>query len=260
MFPQEDYTDKVVNALTEVAQNTDAFHGWSIWITVITFIAAIATIVTTYTLIIEIRRRRTSKNCQARIITDLIRHFFINNAISEAIRELLEAADSRKETFLLREGVLSRYCVLDSDIELNRLSASAQNYDNLHELQFLLRNYNITCHVAEKHFTQAEYSNKEKLADLDEIWERSKRLTERFIDFDKISNLKVSTKSITQYIRHHYTNIENDSCEETGCAIPERPANSVRACFDNAPFNLTDIFNEQVLKRKSYVKKNLKVL
>lgn len=253
ILPYEEYTENVVSSLQGVVENTDSFHGWSFWITCLTILSGVATIVTTYSLVLEINRRRTSKKCQAKIIKDLIRHFFVNNAISEVVNHLITQPGNSQIIF--REGIFRRFCVLDSDIELGKLSFSEKNYDELHELQLLLRNYNITCLIAEKHFTSPDYSEKERLTDLNDIWERSTKLTERFLNFAKISNLAVTREIVSDYIRHHYTNIEVSTLNENEYIIEcgKRAKGSMRAYYDSHPYNLTKMFNDVINRKYAYV-------
>lgn len=249
-FP-EGFLDTLPNAVNRIMENTDAFHGFTAGLTLLTALASLATIIGFWSVNREFRKMKITKNCQAKIIIDMVRHFFINNAISEAIRMQLDEG----EHAALKEGILEKYCVLESDIELANLNYTDKSYDKLHNLRYLLRNYNIVARLAEKHLTDPECPLAEKLADLDELWDRSARLTNSFIQFAKEAGLNVSEDIIRDYIVEYFTCDEraNIADPELLTRLPQRPADSSRRLYDSTPA-LTKIFNEQIATRVSYAK------
>ena len=66
-----------------------AFDGWynkrSSIVSYLTIIASIVTIIGIISIFGSMRRNVISRSCQRRIIIDLIRHFFVNMAIVEAV-------------------------------------------------------------------------------------------------------------------------------------------------------------------------------
>ena len=148
------------------------YEGWSsnrsILISWISILASLVTILGLGALLRDIINRRTSRSCQKMIIVDLIRHFIINLAIIEGVKARMEN-NLRPE-----EGTFSRFAVLDSDIELGRLSISASNYDAIHEVSLYMRNFNIMAAVTERHFNEASYikNNKDLEADLGNLKSR----------------------------------------------------------------------------------------
>ena len=204
----------------------------------------------------EISKRWTSRRCQKKIMLDLIRHFFTNNAISEVIRLKMS---SKGDEVTLKEGIMQRYCVLDSDIELGQLSYSSRNYEQLHSLRVKLRNYNISAMSAENHFTDPHYPKDKKLADLDDILTRSIRLTNGFISFAKKRHMRLDENVVRRYIRDYYMDEDRiPKWQKKGklnnsIKIPLRKPGTERAFYDDETYELMDIEDLLIRERYSYV-------
>ncbi len=255
-IPNKEFADSLFSAVNTVSRHTDNLQGFSGWVTWTSFIASIITIIGILLIGLEIYNRRTTKKCQERIILDLIRHFFTNNAISEAIRIKMSLASG---DITLKEGILQRYCVLDSDIDLGQLSYSAKNYEQLHSLRVKLRNYNITAINAEQHFTDSSYTKAQRIADLDDIMSRSIRLTNGFISFAKKRRMKLNEEVVKKYIRDYYQDEEripkwkSEGKIDYSIQIPLRQLGTPRAYYDNQPYELEDIEDILIRERYSYV-------
>ena len=55
------------------------------------------------------------------------------------------------------EGTLERFATLDDDMNLGKFSAQAKNYEKLHNLSLLVRNYNSVVCNADKHLHDKDY-------------------------------------------------------------------------------------------------------
>ncbi len=252
-IPTREFADSLFHAVKVVGYNTDSFGGISGWVTWMSFAASMVTIIGLIMVCFEIYTRGTNIRCQKKIILDMIRHLFTNNAISEVIR--LKNSET-EENVPLTEGIFQRYCVLDSDIELGQLSYSAKNYEMLHSLRLKLRNYNIAAQAAEKHWTDPNCPVKTKMADLDDILNRSKKITEGFIEFSTSRKLNICYSTASQYIRDYYEKRilewENENKINHNIEIPNREGN--RSYYDGGHFNLKDIEDVLIRERYSYVK------
>lgn len=80
------HVTELTGIVKEINQNTDSWHGMNILFTLISFIAALVTIMGLVMVVYAIVKNKCSNRCQQKIIEDLLRHFFINNAILETIR------------------------------------------------------------------------------------------------------------------------------------------------------------------------------
>lgn len=252
-YPSKEFADSLFNAVNTVSAHTDTLSGFPGWVTWFSFIASIITIIGLAMVGFEIYNRRTTKTCQKKIILDLIRHFLINNAISEVIRLKMEGKSTGS---VLREGIMKRFCVLDSDIELGNLSYSSKSYELLHSIRIKLRNYNIAALCAEKHFTNPNCPNSVRLSDLDDIWDRSAKLTEAFMEYAKKRNMGIDKDAIRTYIKEYYEpRIEKwkkDGKIDENLTIPIRDSET-RTYYDKEPFELKDIVDQLVRVRYSYV-------
>ena len=243
------FTDSLMRAVRIVGNNTDSFAGWSLLVTILAVFASLITIIGFLSIINEFKKHKTSRECQEKIILDLIRHFFINNAITEAIRYRISQA-----TYSHKEGILDRFCVLDSDIELKNLPYTAENYEMLHSLRVRLRNYNSVALIAERHFCDKTYKDSTKIEDLDEIWERSVKLTKDFIEYAKSVKLHIDEDVVRTYIADYYNRPnripEWKSKGLLDYSIQLLPrSGSYRPFYDEKPYFLSEIMDACILHR-----------
>ena len=252
-IPSKEFSDSLFTAVNVLNRHTDSLDGFSGWVTVFSFIASIITIVGLVMIGFEIGNRWTTKRCQKKVILDLVRHFFTNNAISEVIRLKMKGRGS-----VLKEGIMQRYCVLDSDIELGQLSYSSRSYEQLHSLRVKLRNYNISALCAEKHFADPDCPVEKRLGDLDDILARSVRLTEGFIEFAQSRRMRIDRDVVKKYILDYYNDKDRiPKWREEGklnpsVKIPPRESGTKRAYYDDT-YGLSEIENSLIRERYSYV-------
>lgn len=130
-----------------------AFDGWyntrSISVSFLSIIASIVSIVGFITIWWTIKGQKISRNCQKRIIVDLIRHFFVNAAIVDGVKYMMDKNNKYPE-----EGVFVRLATLDSDMNLERFEINSKNYEKIHNLSLSMRNYNLYVNMVEEHFRQ----------------------------------------------------------------------------------------------------------
>ena len=241
------------NAVNTVSAHTDTLSGFPGWVTAFSFGASIITILGLVMVGSEILKRRTFKACQKKIILDLIRHFLINNVISEVIRMKMTGQD---DSSLLRDGIMQRYCVLDSDIELGDLSYSSRSYEQLHSARLKLRNYNIAALCAEKHFTDPGCPISTRLYDLDDIMNRSIKLTDAFLEYATNRKMGIDIEVIRFYIKDYYIprikKWKEEGKIDENLVVPQRDSGN-RAYYDKEPFGLKDIVDDLIRERYSYV-------
>ena len=246
----------IKDILEQISRHTDVWDGWSTTpLTVLTMIASFVTILGLILIFYEYLKYRASKARQELIVKDLIRHLFINAAIMEIVRMKMVG---NWEKMHPTEGVFSRFCVLDTDLQLDKIRVKDENYTKLHSVSLTLRNYNIMSELAEKHFNDPHFDPKEKERDLDELWKRTKRVTEKLLELGVYTGLNISTTSVQQFIINYYEeekrnrgelpNEEQEELAKKELKIHPLPRHDDRALFDST-FKLSDIFNYCVKDR-----------
>ena len=247
----------ITDLLEQISQHTDAWNGWSTTpLTVLTMIASIVTILGLILIFYEYLKYRASKERQELIVKDLIRHLFINAAIMEVVRMKMAG---NWEKMHPTEGVFSRFCVLDTDLQLDKIRVKDDSYTRLHSVSLTLRNYNIMSQLAEKHFNDPNFDPKEKERDLDELWTRTKRITEKLLDLGKYTKLRINKESVKQFVIDYYEEEKRKREEDLSAKELEElvkkelkihplPRLGDRAFYDKV-FELSDIFDYCVKNR-----------
>ncbi|MCM1300536.1 MAG: hypothetical protein NC250_01495 [Alistipes senegalensis] len=228
------------------------------------FIASIVTIAGFYSIWSYCQKISISKQCQEKIIIDLIRHFFINCVIVEIIR-----ARVTKEKFAVRptDGVFSRFAVLDTDMRLERFSVDSQNFETIHKINMLFRNYNIVAGVAEKHFADPTISDHLKIQVLNELFFRAVKATNLLFKLSRCLKLGVDEKMMAELLKGKSE--KSETAEKKAdfvelatnglwpAGIDENdilPRNAFRtrsyshSYYDDEPLALTTVFNESMLQ------------
>lgn len=241
----EETISQLLQKVNEISENTNAWGGW--WttpLTVLTIIASIATICGLFMIFKEMRIQKTSQERQELIVKDLVRHVLVNAAIMEVIRMKMVGKWGKVHPI---EGVFSRFCVLDTDLQLSQIKVKDEQYTKLHSLSLFLRNYNIMSLLAEKHFNDPHFDPKEKELELDELWRRTVRITEEFLELGKVAKLKIDINYIRKFIIDHY----NEKKAKRQKPLPDielLPRTGDRAYYDRK-LNLSDIFDFCILDR-----------
>lgn len=162
-------------------------------------LSSIVTIAGAVVIFIYYRKVRISRNCRRKIILDLIRHLFVNSAIVEAIRLKMQlSGDTQRPA----DGTFLRFSFLEDDTNLGRFSLTSKNFDQIHELNLFMRNYNIASEVAERHFADPSYPVELKKRDLDDLFSRAVSITNRLLGLAKRFDLKIDKKCMVRYLRN----------------------------------------------------------
>ena len=223
------------------------------------FLASIVTIGGAITILIYYIRRRISRNCQKKIIMDLIRHLFVNSIIIEVIRATLNM-----KNFTLRptDGVFSRFAILESDTDLGRFSINSKNFNNIHRVSLYLRNYNISCRFCEEHFSNPNYPDNLRVIDLNELFYRGVGASKRLMELADRLNLKISKKSITDSF------LNDEKIAKGGIYkifftqkdIKERKNFDTHSYYDDLDDRMTEFINDCIINKASsinFIDKNI---
>ena len=241
----EETISQLLQKVNEISENTNAWGGW--WttpLTVLTIIASIATICGLFMIFKEMRVQKASLDRQERIVKDLIRHVLVNAAIMEVIRMKMTGKCGKVHPI---EGVFARFCVLETDLQLSQIRVKDNQYTKLHSLSLFLRNYNIMSQLAEKHFNDPHFDPKEKELELNELWRRTIRITEEFLELGKVARLKIDEESVQKFIIDHY----NEKRDKRKKPLPdiELPPRTGDCAYYDHKLNLSDIFDFCILDR-----------
>lgn len=241
---QENNLTKILEAAKIISENTDPwFDIPSISLTALSIMASIATLLGVGGIFMEIKRRKTSKKCQKKIILDLIRHLFINKAILEVVRSEVNTSGFQVRPV---DGVFSRFKTMDTDIDLGRFSVVAKNFDNIHKISLLLRNYNIVADLAEEHFADKNYPIKHKEEELKDLFRRSTEITEQLINLGELQGLKINHKTVTKHLNEHYTKLISEEDKKIEFDILERKEKPYDY-YDN--LGIKELFDNCIRKR-----------
>ena len=196
--------------LEQISNHTNVWDGWTLMLSVLTMLASLVTIIGLGKICIEYQKHKASKKRQELIVKDIDRHLFINAAIMEVVRmKMVGNWDKMHPT----EGVFTRFCVLDTDLQLDKIRVKDKNYTRLHSASLTLRNYNIMSQVAEAHFNDPLFDPREKICDLDELWKRTKRVTEKLLALGNATKLKINRTSVQQFIINYYDELKKERAE-----------------------------------------------
>ncbi len=219
-----EYNEPTVEAKSPDYRSEDyAFDGWynkrSSIVSYLTIIASIVTIIGIISIFGSMRRNVISRSCQRRIIIDLIRHFFVNMAIVEAVIHQL-----KNKKIKPAEGVFARLATLDTDMNLDRFVPNAENYETIHNLSLSMRNYNLYVNMVEEHFRVAPKQSIDGLInEVSEVRNRLEDLVAKLWVLQVISGHRISVEEVTAYIEKSYSYDVisiNDEPEPIADALP----------------------------------------
>lgn len=158
----------------------------------VSFLASAVTIFGVIGVVYHYFRIRVSRKCQEMILLDLVRHVFVNCAIIEIIRVKLAQDRGCRPA----DGVLQRFAFLDNDMDLGRFSVTSANFDKIHSACLSMRNYNVSAMVAERHNADGSCSCEQRIADLDELFDRGVAVTKKLIGLAEKMRLNVKVGMI----------------------------------------------------------------
>lgn len=154
------------------------------------FFASVATVVGIISLWWAYRKRSVSAKWRENVVLDLIRHFFINNSISDTI--LIKGQKPWP-------GVISRFATLQTDTELAKFSYDEKYYSRIHRLCLFIRNYNSVVEFTEANLSHDDYPIDELKTDLADLSARSLIITDELIDLCNA----LSSKSLLSFFGFH---------------------------------------------------------
>lgn len=198
--------DSLSKQLNQIIDNTNAFKdGFSTFFTYSSLAASIVTVFGVAAVFIRISNRSISNRRQKKIILDLLRHIMVNNAILEIILK----KRAGKNGSIPVEGTLERFATLEDDMDLGKFSGRAKNYEKLHNVSLLIRNYNSIVCYADKHMHNKEYPNKLLEKELNDIFKRSKAISDELLKLSKEMHLfPITNKDFAKYVKAKYSGNE----------------------------------------------------
>lgn len=193
--------EHISHQLDNISKNTNSFGDvFSTVITIFSIAASIASIVGLTALYLDIRKRHITKDMQEKIILDLLRHFMVNNAILENIKNTDR---------IPIEGIFSRFATLDSDTDIGRLSVKAEHYEKLHNISLSIRNYNSVVFNVDRHLHTSCKKISDIKQELDDISKRSIEITEKLFDIAEYLNLDIDRTEFRYHINDYVDKLKN---------------------------------------------------
>jgi hypothetical protein len=187
--------DSIAKATNKTSKNTEPTRlsktDWDEYTNIIlSFIAAIGTFLTVLVIYLDTNQNKIKRKFQEQLLRDLIRHFYRNMVVLEAIKMRLEG--NYKSLYPSEEHLL-KFKVLPEDLRINRFSSSPNHYGLLHKLELQLRNFNIEVDVAMDHLKNKNLSEEIKTRDLDTLKFKFGHLTNFVVDLLQELNFKFSS-------------------------------------------------------------------
>lgn len=204
--------------------------------------AALGTILTWLTLRNESKQQLINRKFQKKILDDLLRHFFRNKIIIQAmaikLNEKENTSEIEKNTFYPSEEHLLKLKVMPGDMKFDKFNNTPDFYDYLHQIEIKFRNFNTEVDVALSHIKDCNIEKSIKLRDLDTL------------DF-KMQYLSVQVIFLILILR--LINIDTINRKE------KRKNNYLIKSFENDPFNedlyikksIADILKQAKSEKKS---------
>ena len=129
--------------------------------------------------------------------------------VNNAILEIIWKKKSGRNPSIPVEGTLERFATLDDDMNLGKFSSQAKNYEKLHNISLLVRNYNSVVCLADKHLHDKDYPNRLMEKELNEIFKRSTRISDKLLEISKDMHLfPLTKKDFAYYARSKYLDKE----------------------------------------------------
>lgn len=222
-------------------------HGFN----VISSVASIITIGGLAAILIHIYKASVNKDCQKKIIKDLIRHLFINTSILEAIRTCI-----RKQGYATApsKGTFLKFKFLDEDLNLSRFSLTSSNFDEMHEVSLFMRNYNIASEVTEEAFADKESTPEMLEWYLDDLFKRAINTTMRLRTLSTRLGIHIPEREIVKMICNCYP-IQQDTHIDSLVSLKELTSRNrfpEQAYYDN--LGLKEVFDNCILQRTKQFK------
>lgn len=216
----------------------------------ISFLASFVTIGGVLSLGYYFLRKKVSKECQKKILLDLIRHIFVNCSIVEIVRIKIQRAGVFMRPV---DGVFQRFTFLDNDMDLGRFSVTSRNFEKIHSACLSMRNYNISADVAEKYLTMSDIPLKMRIRNLDEVFDRGVKVTKKLIELGKGMGFNIDVKMISFMFQSDFESKISGIYDKDIFYGEILPRNNFKnhSYYDEA--GLTDLMNRNIIARASTV-------
>ena len=168
----------------------------------ISFVAAIVTIIGLGVLANDYWSRRINKKYQKLIMEDRIRLLYTNLVSLEVIRLKMESF--HYENCAPHSSIFPRFCFTESEMDMNRFSVSAKQYDHVHRFEKTLRNYNLAAMTAAAHFADRSVPRDVKEYDMENLKGRTTRLVCKILELSGKRFLNIGVIDVENCIRNHY--------------------------------------------------------
>ena len=154
-----------IDKLSQIFKEGFGLDQWNFLVGV-TFLVSVLSLWYTMKTVVSVKREaekdRIDEECQRLLLIDIVRHLYRNKVCTLAMWYKYVQAKGEKypsdEHFLKLE-------LLPKDLYLEQFYKDPQKFNLLHELEMLLRNYNIEVEVAQRHFFDAHIDEETKTRD-----------------------------------------------------------------------------------------------
>lgn len=175
-----DRLSEAIRLTEQISHNTDDWYGTSNTVmSVITILGVIFGFIALFPLFQIWLDQRRDKAFQTAVMDDLIRHFFVNEIILEALKERADIHSHAIDFMKLP--------VLPEDLNLNRFTTKSKTYSALHEIELKMRNYGLHSEWVAQHLS--ELSHDQLIKECDTLIDRGKGIT-KLLDEHKKAHLQ----------------------------------------------------------------------
>ena len=126
----------------------------------------------------EADRNRIDKSCQYLLLVDIVRHLYRNKVCTLAMQIKIQ---KQPNSYPSEEHFL-KLQLLPKDLYLEQFYKDPDNFDRLHNLELLLRNYNTEIEVAMKHISALNLPIVTKMRDMATLRFKPDYLVEKILD------------------------------------------------------------------------------
>lgn len=212
----------------------------------ISFLASFVTIGGILSLGYYFIRKKISKECQRKVLLDLIRHVFVNCAIVEIVRFKVQRNCGSVRP---ADGVFLRFAFLDNDVELGRFSVTSKNFEKIHSTCLSMRNYNIAAEVAEKYFSNSETPLDMRLKCLDEVFNRGVEVTKKLVKLGRGMGFDIDVNMVYTMFKCDFESEINGIYDKDIFVGDILPRNNFKnhSYYDKA--GLTSLMNRNIIAR-----------
>lgn len=167
---------QIATRVVDIASNTTP-SVWDIVLGIATVASAVFGALVFYSIKLEFDKNRLSLGCQSSILQDLFRHLYRNKVVLMAM--LRDWKEKGYDNVRPSEDILLKTQTLPEDLNFSRFAISNDCYPRMHEIELLLRNYNVVAQTAAEHLKDRNIPIEIKLAEVDQLERRSAGVQEK---------------------------------------------------------------------------------